>query len=162
MKRLLGLAGLCFSVFSLLVVSEVGLGQAQRTANTTEALAEELAVLKRTVVEQEKRITQLEALVKQLQQALTSSEPRPSSTPAALTSPSNAFPWHNPSSWDRLIRGMSQRQVIAILGQPTKIEGVAVIKLFYQGEVANSGFVTGIVTLLDDRVLSIDKPVFLR
>ena len=58
---------------------------------------------------------------------------------------------------------MSERQVISILGQPTSVENILGIyrTLFYRGEVPGSGFPTGLIELLNDRVWKKDIPVFL-
>jgi hypothetical protein len=57
---------------------------------------------------------------------------------------------------------MSEAQVISILGRPTSIDdnGYGTKKLFYRGEVAGSGVVSGNIFLADDRVLSVSTPVF--
>ena len=69
--------------------------------------------------------------------------------------------WKNPSSWNGVSNGMSERQVISILGKPTSAENVGSFRtLFYRGDVAGSGFVSGNVKLDEDRVWIVNKPVF--
>lgn len=68
--------------------------------------------------------------------------------------------WHTPSNWDRIKNGMSEKQVISILGRPTSTKNILYRTLFYRGEVTGSGFVSGNVELWNDRVWKVNKPVF--
>ena len=69
--------------------------------------------------------------------------------------------WKNPSSWDKVRDGMSESQVISILGEPTTTKDLGSMRtLFYRGKVEDSGFVSGNVKLDEDRVWDINKPVF--
>lgn len=80
--------------------------------------------------------------------------------------------WKNPSAWNRVKDGMSERQVISVLGTPTgrKIDilgfsefcEVRDLILLYQGEVEGSGHVSGNVKLWldEDQVYAINRPVF--
>ena len=71
--------------------------------------------------------------------------------------------WKNPSAWDRVRRGMSERQVISTLGRPTsRDDSPGYHTLLYQGEVEGSGYVSGnvVVNVSRDRVVSINRPVF--
>jgi hypothetical protein len=56
----------------------------------------------------------------------------------------------------------SQTQVVSILGKPTALENsvTTYFTLFYRGSVPGSGFVSGNVKLVDDRVYEVNKPVF--
>ena len=125
--------------------------------------AEEIAKLKRIIAEQDRRIARLEATVKQLQSAIQRLgvvEPSQSTKPQATTPTTGKSPWKNPANWDRIKDGMSKAQVTAILGQPTSSEEMGVLTLFYEGEVQGSGFVSGNVKLIDNRVHRTNKPVF--
>ena len=78
---------------------------------------------------------------------------------------SSSPPWHNPDAWKRVKSGMSKSQVVSILGSPTSSKSIgsgvdAMMKLYYRGEVPGSGFVSGNVSIHDDRVYGIDAPVF--
>lgn len=57
---------------------------------------------------------------------------------------------------------MSEAQVMSILGRPTSVEAMGGIfkTLFYRGEVAGSGSVSGNIKLQDDRVWQVNTPVF--
>lgn len=79
------------------------------------------------------------------------------------------FAWKHPSAWTLVRSGMSERQVISLLGRPTRrtvSPGRVFRTLFYQGEVEGSGYVSGNVQLSrdEDRVTYglIDRPVFSR
>src|SRR5438034_9453869 len=81
----------------------------------------------------------------------------------ATKRPGGFLGWKVPLNWDKVRYGMSERQVISILGQPTSVEEPirgGLRTLFYRGEVGSSGFVSGNVQLSDDRVYLVNKPVF--
>lgn len=123
-----------------------------KDASRIQQLEKDIAVLKRTVVEQSKRI---EALERQLPPAASA----PSRSPSKQ-SDSTRRGWNNPASWSRVKYGMSQSQVVSILGQPTSIEDMGSVRtLFYRGEV-NGRLVSGNVRLADDRALVVNAPVF--
>ncbi|MGI9346613.1 MAG: hypothetical protein ACR2PV_01325 [Gammaproteobacteria bacterium] len=82
-----------------------------------------------------------------------------------VTPLSSEYGWHKKSSWDKLKKGMSEQQVISILGPPTKIDKETYFdtrKLYYQGEVKNSGYVSGNVSINkhSDRMSGSWPPVF--
>jgi hypothetical protein len=117
------------------------------------ALAE-IATLKQIVAEQDRRITALEQLVKPPQGGSVPNERPP-------LSPSLVFGWKTASAWKRVKEGMSESQVVAILGIPTRVErGSTYDTLFYQGEVLGSGSIAGLVRLLDGQVYRISPPIF--
>jgi hypothetical protein len=122
----------------------------------------EITLLKRIIAEQDRRIAELETAVKVLQ--LGTSTSRQAATPdrgAVSVQPTSTTPWKTPTIWSRLKNGMSRAQVVAILGQPTSVKTIGpYLTLFYQGEVAGSGSVTGTVELTDDRVWQVNIPVF--
>ena len=71
--------------------------------------------------------------------------------------------WRNSATWDRIQRGMSERQVVSILGRPTDrdVNIIDYVTLYYQGEIPGSGYVSGnVVVNDDDRVTQINRPVF--
>lgn len=50
--------------------------------------------------------------------------------------------WENQSSWNGISNGMSERQVVSILGKPTSAKDLGSMRtLFYRGDVAGSGFI---------------------
>jgi hypothetical protein len=68
--------------------------------------------------------------------------------------------WHHPANWKRVEKGMSQFQVVSLLGHSTSVEDISSFrKLFYRGEV-NGNSVSGNIKLESDRVWQINIPVF--
>lgn len=137
-------------LFSVVLSSlpQVALSQ---TANAS--FKAEVAQLRKQLAEQEKRIARLEALL-----AAGAKTDTTDTVVSGLASDS----WTTPATWRRLRSGMSERQVIAILGPPTSTEtiGGSLRTLFYQGNVGRSGYVSGNVKLGEDRVYLINIPVF--
>ena len=72
--------------------------------------------------------------------------------------------WRSPANWDRIEEGMSEEQVVAILGPPTKREEqfLSYLQLSYEGQVEGSGFVSGNITLERNQVAGwmVEPPVF--
>lgn len=121
-------------------------------------LEQDVHLLKNTVVEQGRRIETLERELR------GKSSPTVSRTPSATqTQPAapGGQPWHDRNAWGRVKNGMSEAQVVSVLGRPTSVETVGSYKtLFYRGEVGGSGSVSGNIKLQDDRVWQVNTPVF--
>lgn len=103
---------------------------------------------------------QVQSLTRQVEQLTTRPErlaPRaPASAPAALP-PSDA--WVSAAKWQRLRNGMSELEVVELLGPPTSMRaenGARV--LLYAMEIGSSGFLGGSVTLRDRAVTAFRKP----
>lgn len=121
-------------------------------------LQQEVDMLKRMVLEQSRRI---EVLERELQGNPSAIFPSAANSTATQRMLSAEQPWHDGSTWDRVRKGMSEAQVISILGRPTSVESVGGFKtLFYRGEVSGSGSVSGNIKLQDDRVWQVNTPVF--
>ena len=144
-------------------------GVAGQQDPSSDSLSLVIAGLRREVDAQSERIAQVEAEIARLVAALDSARlisagaasPAPPARGASGVAPRDA--WMTLSTWDRVRNGMSERQVIAILGRPTsrEVDIINHVTLFYRGEVAVSGFVSGNVKVDDeDRVWLINKPVF--
>jgi hypothetical protein len=127
-------------------------------------LESEIQLLRAQVDEQNRRIQRLEA---ELARRSGAPPPKASSRleadekrinrPAA-TGPQ---PWHVHANWERVAKGMSAEQVIAVLGEPTAAESVDEFKtLFYRGLTPGGATLNGLVNLRDDRVVAVVKPVF--
>ena len=84
--------------------------------------------------------------------------------PAPLIPSAAQGDWTITVHWDRIEGGMSEEQVVAILGPPTKREEqfLSYVQLFYEGEVEGSGFVSGSITLERSQVAAwmTVRPVF--
>jgi outer membrane murein-binding lipoprotein Lpp len=117
------------------------------------------------------KISQLEADVRDLRRQvqslsqqvgdLTTRPPRPAGARAPAPSPAaaNAVTWVDAARWSRLRLGMSELEVIGILGPPTTMrdEGGAKV-LRYAMEIGPTGFLAGSVTLRDRVVAEVRKP----
>lgn len=127
-----------------------------------EATETEIALLKRLVKEQDRRIADLEKLVKALQSANTEkpmTPPTPHELAKAIAQPAER--WQNPLAWAQIREGLSRAQVEEILGKPTSVEAVIDYQtLRYKGDVPGSGIVSGAIKLTDDRVSEISPPNF--
>lgn len=137
-------------ILGLLAWSSIALAQSQDPR--IDQLEEETAQLKTTVAEQGRRITELENTLKALQAVLTPMlKPIPPPTP----------PWQEPSNWTLLRPGMSEVQVVEILGPASGVEAETDVRilLYETGSSAVRTF-KGSVTLTDDRVTAAQPPKF--
>jgi len=129
---------------------------------TLDDAAVEITLLKRVVAEQDKRITALEQAVSAMRGGTV--EAGYSRNPNAIkTGEASGAPWKASGNWDKIKQGMSESQVTAILGKPTKRDEVGNYKtLFYEGDVVGSGVVSGNVKFSDNQVYfgGVSKPVF--
>lgn len=103
-------------------------------------LEQEVKLIKSTVADQGRRIEMLE---RELRGKSSVTESGASTATQSRTPSSTAYPWHDRNSWGRVKNGMSEAQVMSILGHPTSVEAMGGIfkTLFYRGEVAGSGSV---------------------
>jgi SmpA / OmlA family len=125
---------------------------AQARDPRVDALTTEIAQLKRTIADQDQRIAVLEKTVKALQ-ALAA--PAPERIPAPTP------PWHQASNWTQIKQGMSEAQVVAILGPPTLAESVTDMRtLYYKPDPRSTTTLNGSVSLQDDRVTAMMPPAF--
>jgi uncharacterized coiled-coil protein SlyX len=112
----------------------------------------ETSQLKRTVADQEKRIAELEKAMKALQTVVA---------PVPEQLPSPTPPWHTSSNWTMIKIGMSEAQVVDLLGPPTRVEtAVDVRTLYYQPDPRSTTGLSGSVTLKGDRVTAMVPPAF--
>ena len=125
---------------------------AQARDSRIDQLVKETTQLKATVADQGRRINELENTLKALQAALIPTpKPIPPPTPA----------WEEPSNWVSIRPGMSEAQVVQILGPPTNVEAENdVRKLLYETGSAATRSLKGSVTLTDDRVTAAQPPKF--
>ena len=141
------------AVLALLVLTPIApwalAQEAPKSQERLQSIIAEVESLKRTVHEQERRILQLERLVRQL----SGRTKRPTRAIAVGFSAKE--------NWHRVKEGMSTSQVINILGKPTRVKsGLAFRTLFYSGEVPGSGIVSGSVEFHDDQVWQVNIPFF--
>jgi len=103
---------------------------------------------------------QVQSLSRQLDEVRTRpdrpSSPRASAVPAPSTS---SDPWINATKWRRVQPGMSELEVIELLGPPTSMreeDGARV--LLYAVELGPAGFLGGSVRLRDRAVVEVRAP----
>jgi hypothetical protein len=129
-----------------------GVAIAQTRDPRVDELMKETAQLKRTIADQETRIAELERTVKALQ---TAAKPLPTPIPSATP------PWHLASNWILIKSGMSESQVVEILGPPTSVDSsIDRRTLLYTPDANSTSTLKGSVTLIDDRVTAMTPPAF--
>lgn len=115
-------------------------------------LKKETTQLKVMIADQERRIAELEKMVKALKAAAA---PVPTAIPAPTP------PWLQASNWILIKKGMSEAQVVEILGPPTRVDSsIDVRTLLYQPDSRSTSSLNGSVTLTDDRVTTAKPPAF--
>lgn len=154
--QLISIGGLC-----LLAAGSAEV-QAEQQDGRLDTLANEMALMKRMMAEQDRRLSALEQAIRELREE-SRVAPSGASVPGLRlgTSAPSGVRWHTPGNWDQVRTGMLESQVISTLGTPTDVQQVGSLRtLFYRGEVPGSGFVSGNVKLGEDRVYLVNKPVF--
>lgn len=106
----------------------------------------------------ERQLRELTRQVGELQRQPSSELLRPG---AKRPQPANAgTQWLDIEHWNRLRTGMTELQVIELLGAPTSMRaGDNSRTLFYAMEIGTSGFLSGSVQLVDRKVAQINQPV---
>jgi hypothetical protein len=130
----------------LLVYLGASLGLLGQTPDSSaDDSAREIALLKRTVADQERRIANLERTVRSLQTtSLAAARPvRPS--------------WRNAEGWAAVKIGMSRDQVVEILGEPKSTDIVIDRQTLVYKDAADP---VGNVVIVDDRVAEVSSPRF--
>lgn len=110
----------------------------------------------------EKEIQQLREESNRLSERISKLEATVENKQVGSVSYAKPDAWHDMSSWGQIKPGMSHQQVKSILGSPTKrsVDYIKYVKMYYQGNVQGSGYVSGYVELnSDDRVITINPPV---
>jgi hypothetical protein len=130
---------------------------AAQDALRVQELRQEINELKRLVRDQSRRI---DALEQQLNLSKVAPSPRVSSrSPSAAPSP-GSDKWLVPGAWEKLRTGMTEQQVLDLLGYPTTSRGGDTSKtLFYTVQVGATGFLSGRVVIVDKAVQEIQKPI---
>src|SRR5262245_60107070 len=123
-----------------------------------------LIELEQDVIELERRVEALSRDVEQLQQrgfdraAAPAASTGPDCPAAQPCSPA----WLSVSGWERVREGMSEFEVIGILGPPSSVRGAAdspTRTLMYAMEIGSNAFLAGRVDLEDRRVKAVQAPV---
>ena len=109
----------------------------------------------------ERQVQELSRQLGQAQRQIAQLGGRPvtrtdSAEPAAADT---STPWLNVKNWDRLREGMTELQVIELLGPPTSVRAEGNGRtLFYAMEIGSNGFLSGTVRFEERKVEDIQKP----
>jgi hypothetical protein len=117
-------------------------------------LEQDVRDLQRQVLAQAQQIAELRAQLNRPAPGLVSAPARPPQVAAEKNEV-----WLDASKWELLKPGMSELEVVSLLGPPTSMrekDGDRV--LLYAMEIGASGFLSGSVTLRDRVVLKTQKP----
>lgn len=80
--------------------------------------------------------------------------------PTAAPVPANPAVWLDAGKWRGVKPGMSELEVVSLLGPPTSMRGEAGARvLFYALEIGASGFLGGSVKFRDRAVVEVQQPV---
>ena len=100
---------------------------------------------------------QLDEVKQQQSRAVDRSSPAARSSSASAATSSTA--WLEAARWDRVRTGMSELEVIGVLGQPTSLrEENGARVLLYALEIGSAGFLGGSVEFRDRAVTAVNKP----
>jgi len=110
--------------------------------------SQEIAQLRRTVTEQERRIASLERTMRSLQTTILAANRRPV-----------ILSWRTIEGWSAVKIGISRAQVEGILGEPNLVDSVMDRQTLYYKEPAAT-VALGKVIITDDRVSEVDAPGF--
>ncbi len=124
----------------------------------TRQLMQDVAELQRTVRQQALRIDQLEREISRLTGTPVA---RPLTSEGVSTPDMDKQPWLAPKTWDRVKVGMSELEVLEVLGYPTSArtaQDKSTKTLFYSVQVSPAGFLSGNVELTDNRVRAVNRP----
>jgi hypothetical protein len=112
-------------------------------------LEQEVRRLQQQVMAMSRRIDQLE------RPAL----PTPGAQPRAQAPAPSSGAWIDAGKWKKLRTGMSELEVVSLLGAPTSMrEADGARVLFYALEIGTSGFLGGSVTFRDRLVAGVQQP----
>jgi hypothetical protein len=110
----------------------------------------------------ERQVQMLQRQLSELQQqsgssAALTSTPRPDRESPASESNEK---WLNTAAWDRVRAGMSELQVVEILGKPTAVRPDAHGRraLLYTLEIGTTGFLTGSIAFDAGKVVDVQTP----
>jgi hypothetical protein len=132
------------------------------TLATLPALADDFKVIKleQDVRNLERQVQELTRQLTDLQRVSRGSAPAipaaAGSQDASATSPQ----WLDAANWKRIRVGMTELEVIGVLGPPTTLRGASAEArtLMYAMEIGASGFLSGSVQLQERRVVNVQVP----
>lgn len=129
---------------------------------TTAGAADDFKVIKleQDVRNLERQVNDLSRQLADLRQR--SSRAGDNTVALAPAAPATGDPlmWVNAQSWKRVRAGMTELEVISLLGPPTSLRGgdQGVRTLMYAMEIGSSGFLSGSIQLEDRKVVEVQIP----
>ncbi|HEV7608223.1 MAG TPA: hypothetical protein VGO61_12850 [Steroidobacteraceae bacterium] len=106
-----------------------------------------------------RQVQGLSRQIDELRSELSRGGDRPKSTPLPNTPVASTDAWLDAPKWQRVRPGMSELEVIGLLGPPTSMRGDKAERvLLYAMEIGSSGFLGGSVRLRDGLVVEVQKP----
>jgi anti-sigma-K factor RskA len=127
-------------------------------------LETEIQQLRAQVDEQGRRIQQLESeLARRAGPLSVPAQPKPRAGEMRTDAPAATGPqaWHSAPAWARVRPGLTEAEVVAILGPPTAADSVGALKsLFYRGAAPGGRALSGHVNLKDGLVVAVSQPAF--
>jgi hypothetical protein len=103
---------------------------------------------------------QVQALSRRIDELERPVVPAPAAEPRATAPAPASDAWVDADKWRKVHAGMSELEVIGLLGPPTSLRGKDGARvLFYALEIGTSGFLGGSVTLRDRVVVDVRPPV---
>jgi hypothetical protein len=118
--------------------------------------------LEQDVLTLERQVQDLSRQVAQLQQRGVGSTAQPAAPAERPVAPAGSPSWLSAANWSRVRTGMSEFEVIDILGPPSSLRGSPDSDshmLIYAMEIGSSGFLSGHVQLKERRVVAVQIPV---
>lgn len=114
--------------------------------------------LESDVRELKRQVVMLSRQVDELQRARPDRS-GPRDTSGATAAPAASTTWIDAAKWQKLHTGMSELDVLTLLGPPSQVREVDGSRLlFYALEIGTGSFLSGTVTLRDKAVAEIRKP----
>ncbi|HKE96133.1 MAG TPA: hypothetical protein VKB34_17625 [Povalibacter sp.] len=109
----------------------------------------------------ERQVQELSRQLVQLQQRDARIGSLPPAAPGSPATQPTSPAWLDIANWKRVRNGMTEFEVISLLGPPTTLRGAAdsgTRTLLYAMEIGSSGFLGGSVQLKDRHVVEIQLP----
>jgi len=118
-------------------------------------MEQDIRELQQQVNRQARRIENLEGELARSRVSIT-----PPADRSAAAEKDTQQPWLNVANWNRLKPGMTELDVIQLIGPPRSLRKAAdgSQTLLYVMEIGVGSFLSGSVTLIDQRVTEVTKP----
>jgi hypothetical protein len=131
------------------------------TANAADAL--KISQLEQDIRNLQREVNAQSQQIEDLRRQLVRAGNQGSAPSSPVSLPTAAAPnilWLDASRWKRVRVGMTELEVITLLGPPSSLRATDQERLLlYAMEVGSSGFLAGSVSLRDSAVVSVKSPV---